>query len=455
MHESMHDATRASSFHRLHGRGRSVSEHDPHRGRVASRAEPLCAPSPEFARETAPQQATAQVSGGVGSNAGPANFEVPSQPAIRLGMRMVRGLEPEEAHRIVDAVAREGPFTRLRDLFERSGVRAATLRRLAAADAFRSMGLDRQQASWQILALRDRERPLWSIASQCSSMHSDTAQAERVPTPPAPKAPEDAPHPEMLVSGMAESNATATSPEPQGCEHHDLDLHDRSAGSHGSGSLDPSHHNPSHHNPSHHSSSPHNSGNQSSSHNPRSHGRADSSAAAPHTEDFPPPHLEPDDLEPNLPDIPELAGIARDFESTGVTLRRHPLACLRDRLQRMRAVPCGFLRDERRMPAGRLARVAGIVLVRQKPSTAKGIVFVTIEDESGIANLIVRPKVYERLRPVVRNAGLIFVQGKVERRDGVVHVLVQDARDLTTMLSDGALRAEEGGAVSQQSRDFH
>lgn len=107
------------------------------------------------------------------------------------------------------------------------------------------------------------------------------------------------------------------------------------------------------------------------------------------------------------------------------------------------------------MPGGRLVRVAGIVLVRQKPSTAKGIVFVTIEDETGIANLIVRPKVYERLRPVVRNAGLLFVQGKVERRDGVVHVLVQDARDLTEMLSTGAPCAEEGGAISQQSRDFH
>jgi error-prone DNA polymerase len=140
---------------------------------------------------------------------------------------------------------------------------------------------------------------------------------------------------------------------------------------------------------------------------------------------------QPDEHEPNLPSVHELSAIAQDLESTGVSLKRHPIACLRERLQRARVLPCGFLRDERRTPAGRRITVAGLVLLRQRPSTAKGIVFMTVEDESGIANLIFRPQVYERLRKAVRHAAAICVRGKVERRHGVVHLLVTDARDIT------------------------
>jgi error-prone DNA polymerase len=89
------------------------------------------------------------------------------------------------------------------------------------------------------------------------------------------------------------------------------------------------------------------------------------------------------------------------------------------------------------------------VLVRQRPSTAKGIVFMTIEDETGVANLILRPQVYARLRQQVRHAVAICVRGKVERRDGVVHVLVSNARDIGAALTRGS------DAVSAQSRDFH
>ncbi|MEY2714631.1 MAG: hypothetical protein RIT24_974, partial [Planctomycetota bacterium] len=127
----------------------------------------------------------------------------------------------------------------------------------------------------------------------------------------------------------------------------------------------------------------------------------------------------------NLPTVEELAGIAKDLDATGISLKRHPMACLRPRLARAGAVPCGWLRDERRLPSGRSVAVAGLVLVRQRPSTAKGIVFMTLEDETGVANLIFRPKVYERLRTRVRDAPMLCVRGKVERRDGVVHVLVR------------------------------
>jgi error-prone DNA polymerase len=261
---------------------------------------------------------------------------------------MVRGLDPEEAHRVVEAVVRHGPFRSIADLAEASEASQATLRKLAAADAFGSMALDRQQAIWQIMALRDRERPLWSFGTR-----SDTVDAGAEQRP-----------------GSACTGAGACA-GADSCE-----------------------------------------------------------------------------TEPALPPVTELSAIARDFESTGVTLKRHPLACLRDQLQKLRIIPCGHLRDEQRAPTGKRVRVAGLVLVRQRPSTAKGIVFMTIEDESGVANLIFRPKVYERLRPSVRGAVLLAVGGKVERRDGVVHVLVQSARDLSGHL------VTETSAITTQSRDY-
>ena len=326
----------------------------PSRGnRPGRRPEPLCAPSAparhppdaELRQADFPSDATPSDSR---HDAG--RFLVPSQSAIRLGLRMVRGLEPEEAHRVVDAVVRHGPFRSIADLAEASEASRATLRKLAAADAFGSMALDRQQAIWQIMALRDRERPLWSFGTR-----SDTVNAEAEERPGA---------------ACADAYADACA----------------GAGSH--------------------------------------------------------------ETEPALPPVPELSAIARDFESTGVTLKRHPLACLRDQLQKSRIIPCGHLRDEQRAPAGKRVRVAGLVLVRQRPSTAKGIVFMTIEDESGVANLIFRPKVYERLRPSVRGAVLLAVGGKVERRDGVVHVLVQSARDLSGHL------VTETSVIATQSRDY-
>jgi error-prone DNA polymerase len=302
-------------------------------------AEPLCAPA-EHSRASSTVQGDRDARSGQGA-AAHAHFLVPSQAAVRLGLHMVRGLCAEEASRLVEAVRRHGPFQRLSDLSEASGVGAPTLRGLAAADAFRSMGLDRQQASWQILALRDRVRPLWSFGNRLEE---------------------------------AESMPSATPPTETG-----------------------------------------------SSVEPPAVAGADWSEG----------------VEPALPPEPELVQIASDLAQTGVSLRRHPILCIRHSLQRLGAVPCSWLRHPDRTPAGRRLTVAGIVLLRQSPSTAKGIVFMTIEDESGSANLILRPKTYVRLRSEVRAASLLVVRGKVERRDGVVHVLVESARDLTARLTEG------------------
>ena len=366
-----HAATHAACLPRRtrrHARGRSVAVGTPGTPTV----EPLCAaahPSCQGGpgRDGSPPDHVHAV--GVGRHADgahdqsaapdPGRFAVPSQPAIRLGLRMVRGLDVEEAHRLMSAVSSQGVFRSIADLHEASGVTAATLRRLAAADAFLSMGLDRQQASWQILALRDRERPLWSFASRSTALDESSRGECESSAPPA-----------------TDSSVTCS---PATC----------SPGASAS-----------------------------------------------------------EDTEPALPVVDELSGIARDLDATGVSLKRHPIACIRTRLARARVVPCSWLRDGARTPAGRILAVAGLVLVRQRPSTAKGIVFMTIEDETGVANLVFRPKVYARLRVQVRHAVAICVRGKVERRDGVVHLLVANARDITAAL------AQKGDAVAAQSRDF-
>ncbi len=94
---------------------------------------------------------------------------------------------------------------------------------------------------------------------------------------------------------------------------------------------------------------------------------------------------------------------------------------------------------------GRRYRVAGLVLVRQRPGTAKGITFMTIEDETGTANLIVRPQVWERYRRVGRLASAIIASGLLQRQDGVIHLIVDRLEDVTSRLPD----------LGHVSRDFH
>jgi error-prone DNA polymerase len=153
-----------------------------------------------------------------------------------------------------------------------------------------------------------------------------------------------------------------------------------------------------------------------------------------------------------LPPVGELTVIARDHAATGVSLRRHPLACLRARIARLGGVPCGTLRDELLAPTGLRLAVAGTVLLRQRPSTANGVVFMTLEDESGIANLIFRPKVYERCRRDARRATMLLARGRVERRGEVVHLLVSSVLDLGPMLAEAG--EVDAGELTPASRDF-
>ena len=155
-----------------------------------------------------------------------------------------------------------------------------------------------------------------------------------------------------------------------------------------------------------------------------------------------------------LPAAPEGEEIVFDYAATGLTLRRHPLALLRPRLARHRLQTAAELRD---LPGGVLVRACGIVTMRQQPGTAKGVVFVSLEDETGIVNVIVWKSLRERQRRELLHARLLAVQGTWQRDpdptrpDGwgeVRHLIAQRLKDLTPLLG----RLAEAGLAS---RDFH
>jgi error-prone DNA polymerase len=134
--------------------------------------------------------------------------------------------------------------------------------------------------------------------------------------------------------------------------------------------------------------------------------------------------------------------VIHDYHAQGLSLRGHPLAALRPFLDKSHVVSASALET---LQANRRYRVAGLVLVRQRPGTAKGITFITLEDETGSANLIVRPKVWERYRRVGRQARALIATGLLQRQDGVIHLIVDRLEDVTTRLPD----------LGHVSRDFH
>nr|CAD6436566.1 error-prone DNA polymerase [Rhizobium sp. Q54] len=255
-------------------------------------------------------------------------LEGTNRHAVRLGMRLVRGLATAEAARIVAARADE-PFTSVDDVWRRSGVPVASLVELAEADAFLpSLRLERRDALWAIKALRDEPLPLF------------TAAAER------------------------EAREIAEQLEPE------VALHQMTEG-----------------------------------HN-----------------------------------------VVEDYSHTGLTLRHHPLRFLRADLTMRRIVTCAEAMSAR---DGQWLMAAGLVLVRQRPGSAKGVMFITIEDETGIANVVVWPKLFERSRRVVLGASMMAINGRIQREGEVVHLVAQQLFDLSADLSglaerDGAFRPPTG-----------
>ncbi len=150
----------------------------------------------------------------------------------------------------------------------------------------------------------------------------------------------------------------------------------------------------------------------------------------------------PTEAPPPLPTPTEGEDLVADYATLGLTLGRHPLALLRERLTAGRFITAAELRAA---PDKKLARAAGIVTHRQRPGTASGIVFVTMEDETGPINVILRPELVEKQRRETLAARLLGVYGQLEARHGVTHLVAKRLVDLTPLL----------GRLATRSRDFH
>jgi error-prone DNA polymerase len=124
--------------------------------------------------------------------------------------------------------------------------------------------------------------------------------------------------------------------------------------------------------------------------------------------------------------------VVEDYGHVGLTLRRHPLAFLRADLAGRRIVTCTEAMQAR---DGLWLEAAGLVLVRQRPGSAKGVMFITLEDETGIANLVVWPHVFERFRRVVMGASMIAVRGRIQREGEVVHLVAYQLADYSAELA--------------------
>jgi error-prone DNA polymerase len=147
------------------------------------------------------------------------------------------------------------------------------------------------------------------------------------------------------------------------------------------------------------------------------------------------------DITPLLQRPSEGEDMVADYASLGLTLGRHPVALLRNRLDVMRMVTAAQLRA---MPHGRLTRTAGLVIGRQRPDTATGVIFVTLEDETGMINVVVWNRVAETQRRALLGSRLMAVHGVIEREGDVVHLVAGKLVDHSNLL----------GRLVTRSRDF-
>lgn len=253
------------------------------------------------------------------------------QPALRLGLRLVKSLSRSGADRLIEARRRQ-PFASVQDLASRAALDRGDLEALAAAGAFAALSGNRHFAFWEVAGT---ERPLPIEAAS--------------------------------VDARDEPNHEAT------------------------------------HEPGHQ------------------------------------PNHEPTPL---LRTPTEGERIVADYASVGLTLGRHPLALLRDSLHSKRLLSA---RDLDGIAHGKPVRTAGIVLMRQRPGTASGVTFLTLEDETGQVNIIVWERVGDEYRSALVESRLLEVHGELQRQEGVMHVVARQLIDRTTLL----------GQLITRSRDFH
>jgi DNA polymerase III alpha subunit len=245
--------------------------------------------------------------------------------AVRLGFRQIKGIS--EADMLALVAARREGYHSVRDLWLRSGIGRGAIEKLADADAFGSLDIDRRDALWAARAL------------------SEGGAAEKLP----------------LFEAIGDQDGQAASVELQN--------------------------------------------------------------------------------EPHFP-VPRMTGgeaVVQDYRSLSLSLNAHPVEFLRQDLARAGIVTAATLENT---GSGRMVSVCGVVLVRQRPGSAKGVIFMTLEDETGVANIIVWPKVFAVYRSVVLGSRLVEIKGRLQKADGVIHVVAAEVVDRSPMLA----RLSEAGA---------
>ena len=176
-----------------------------------------------------------------------------------------------------------------------------------------------------------------------------------------------------------------------------------------------------------------------------------------------------------LPEMPLSEHVVADYQTLRLSLKGHPMLFLRDLYESEGALPCAAIRD---LADGRRISAAGVVLIRQKPGSANGVVRMTIEDETGIANLVIWPSLLEHFRKVVMGARLVSVEARAQRsEEGLVHLVVEEIEDRSADLlllsqetiplalahadevkrpvPEGRARHPRQARILPKSRDFH
>ncbi len=328
--------------------------------------------------------------------------DVRTTHALRLGFRKIKGLSEQDARLIVSGrrgkTESAAPYASVRDLWLRTGLAPRVIERLADADAFGSLGLARRQALWAAKALgrvggKDDDLPLFRAGlTKNSAAHSVD------PPPQATRA----------RAGCALSIASRAGPT---CDGEGLGVGVREIGA------------PTSPNQTTPLPTP-----------PPQGGREQTECAAPTLPDgdggTAAAHPREPDVE--LPPMPPGEEVVNDYRFLELSLRAHPASFLRADLARQ-----GIIRNEelRLRPSGMRVTVSGLVTIRQRPGSANGVIFMTIEDETAVANIIVWPQTFERFRPIILGARYVAVSGELQQESGVIHVVARKLDDLTLLLA--------------------
>ena len=157
-----------------------------------------------------------------------------------------------------------------------------------------------------------------------------------------------------------------------------------------------------------------------------------------------------DDEKVSLPQMPLSEHVIHDYAATSLSLKAHPVSFIREQLDRLYITPATSLISAKE---GSIVKIAGLILVRQRPGTAKGICFVTIEDETGIANVVVFEKLFDKYRKEIIQSRLLMVEGQLQREGEVIHVIAKRCFDLSKMLNHLIGMSEDQLTMSKSRAD--